>query len=448
MKVFCMTNCWTNYDMVASAIIQQWIKRGLKTNGITDYEIKSFLDTPYLGYYAVGSGLAAFSAAYQCYGTTPTVPGTGISQQFAVYIWIISIAAVVLAHIQWADVVFIENNSVTTLPMMAEVASLASSLGKQIVYWRDDDRMQWGTTNDPISIGVLPSAYKYIWNAAANQAQDSKFNAQQSNNNPIGVSAKQGSNTNICAHFMSQGTVLSDKWRTIARAIYFAKQHTQEDHSFPGSRTSALAQIGKNIVNFIEVVKPANTYYKEKFGVGWTPAPPPAYDPKIGNVTLYYDCFNVILASVAPNLLDKAIKDATGVTDVVTGFPDDEIEFITTSVGMSGGKCPDGYVTSYFPGDPNCPNGWCGCSAVPHKSTDVKLSRGTAHQSRALNVGMPFSANSRLNAASRGMPVLLGALGHQLSNKGVTGLSASRPSVQSGPTRFPSYPAPDRPGSV
>jgi hypothetical protein len=60
-----MTNCWTNYDVVASAIVEKWVKKGLETNGINDYEIKSFYrNTPYLGYFAVGSGLAAFSAAF------------------------------------------------------------------------------------------------------------------------------------------------------------------------------------------------------------------------------------------------------------------------------------------------------------------------------------------------------------------------------------------------
>jgi hypothetical protein len=33
MKVFCMTNCWTNYDVVASAIVEKWVKKGLETNG-------------------------------------------------------------------------------------------------------------------------------------------------------------------------------------------------------------------------------------------------------------------------------------------------------------------------------------------------------------------------------------------------------------------------------
>lgn len=446
MKIFCMTNCWTNYDVVASAIVQKWIKQGLETNGIKDYEIKSFYrDTPYLAYYAVGSGLGSFSAAFQCYAKS------GVSQQFAVYIWIISIAAVILAHIQWADIVFIENNSVITLSMVAAIESLATSLGKQIVYWRDDARNQWGTTNDPVTIGILPSAYKYLWMAAENQAQDPKFSIQQDNNNPVGIQAVQGSNNNICAHFMSTGNVLSDKWTTIASAIALSKLNTPptKTQNFPGTRMQALAEIGKNIINFTDVVKPANPYYKKTFGTGWIPAPPPTYNPSIGNTTLYNDCLNVILASVAPNLLDSATKSGTGVQTQVSGFPADEVEFITSNFKMStqgpGNKgnanCPTGYTPSYFPGDPNCPNGWCGCSKVPTKSNLSKGILGGETTGHSMT-GQNFTRGARINPASTGMPLLFGALGKQLSTTTGQqhGLQAQRPSATSGPTLFPTYP--------
>jgi len=448
MKIFCMTNCWTNYDIVASAIVEKWIKKGLETNGIKDYEIKSFYrDTPYLAYYAVGSETLSFSAAFQCYAKTDNVAGSGVSQQFAVYIWIIAIAAVILAHIQWADLVFIENNSVITLSMISAIETLATSLGKQIVYWRDDAREQWGTTNDPLTIGMLPSAYKYIWMAAENQAQDPKFSIQQDNNNPKGIFAVQGSNNNICSHFMSTGNVLSNKWTTIASAIALSRlnTHSQTNTTFPGTRMQALADIGKNIINFTEVVKPANPYYKKAFGTGWIPAPPPENNPSIGNTTLYNDCLNVILASVAPNLLDSATVAATGVKTIVTGFPDDEVEFITSNYKMSalanGGnaKCPTGYTTSYFPGDPNCPSGWCGCSKVPKSSN---LSQGIlgGETSYQPNTGQYFSRGARINPASSGMPLLFGALGKQISSGEQHGLQAERQSVFSGPTRFPAYP--------
>ena len=441
MKVFCMTNCWTNYDVVASAILQKWIQKGLDTNGIKDYEIKSFYrNTPYLAYYAVGSGLASFSAAFQC------SPGSGVSQQFAVYIWVISIAAVILAHLEWADLVFIENNAVTTLPMVAIIASLASSMGKQIVYWRDDSREQWGTTNDPLTVGVLPSAYKYIWTAAENQAQDPKFSIQQDNNNPIGIQAVQGANTNVCSHFMSKGNILSDKWRTIAIAIANSKQNTPKGAatSFSGARMNALAKIGKNIITFTDVTKPANAYYKKTWGVGWIPSPPPAYNPAIGNVSLYQDCFNVIMASLAPDLLDTNTKAATGIDTPVSGFPDDEVEFIRSNFkfswqasGDNTANCPAGYTPSYFPGDPSCPNGWCGCSSKVPTSSAKGMATPTESSP---NTGLSFAMGARSNPASRGVPVLIGALGQQLSGGPPAGLSAMRPSAMSGQTPFPLYP--------
>lgn len=460
MKVFCMTNCWTNYDVVASAIVEKWVKKGLATNGINDYEIKSFYrNTPYLGYFAVGSGLAAFSAAFDCFPARkdldPPISGSGVSQQFAVYIWVISIAAVVLAHCMWADLIFIENDSVVTLPMVAAIEAIAASLGKQIVYWRDDNRMQWGTTNDPVTVGMLPSAYKFMWNASSNQAQNKDFNAQQSNNNPVGVRGIMGSEDNKCVHFLSSGDVFSDKWTTIARAIHSAKVNTPASpYAALGTRMAALAEIGKNIIQFTEVTKPANSYYKKNFGSGWIPSPPPASDPKIGNTTLYVDCLHVILASVAPDLLDPATLGGTGIAKKVTSFPKDEIDFITENFNMSWlgkenkgvPKCPPGYTTSFYPSDPKCPNGWCGCSEMPSSSgpgaeQDMSLSGGASAVRNVHNTGLPFGTRARTSAASTGIPLIMGALGRQLGGgTPVGGVRDARAVPADAPTRFPSYP--------
>ena len=337
--------------------------------------------------------------------------------------------------------------------MVGAIENIAVSLGKQIVYWRDDIRMQWGTTNDPVTTGMLPSAYKFMWNASSNQAQSKNFNAQQSNNNPIGVRGIMGSEDNKCVHFLSQGYMLSDKWTTIARAIYFAKVNTPASPSVSlGTRMTALAEIGKNIIQFTEVTKPANSYYKNNFGTGWIPSPPPASDPKIGNTTLYIDCLHVILASVAPDLLDAATLGGTGITKKVENFPWDEIYFITENFNMSWlakdnngvPDCPPGYTPSFYPSDPNCPNGWCGCSKVPSSSgaeRDISLSGGAPATQNTHSTGLPFGNRARTSAASTGIPLIMGALGRQLGGGiPVGGVKDVRAVPADAPARFPSYP--------
>ena len=425
MKVFCMLNAWVNYDIVASEIVGIWIKKGLQTNGLytSDSDIRTFYhNTPYMGYLV--SGVLPFSSEYQCYGGRPQydILPTGVSQQYAVYIWILALTATVLSNIAWADTVIVENNSVVTLPGVSAMVAVAAAMGKPIVYWSDDGRNQWGTTNDPITVGLLSNPYKYLWTAASNQAQnldqkaldEFRFDAQQQNNNPRGVFAREGQQQkNKCSLVevtMNKNDVLSGKWRTIDAAIKRAQNNKSDlsssPNTLPSQRLNALIKVGDAITNYVTVLKAQNPYWKKTYGSGWVPSS----DPKVGNNSLWADCQGVILAAsgVGPEF------SYTGVTKPIEGFPEDEATFLSVNYKLKN-KCPKGFKTSDF-GDISCPNGFCGCSKVLDKKGLSDMQAGGVGSLPDMNTGLPFGTGTQENPVSMSVPLIAGMVHHVTGN--------------------------------
>lgn len=279
-NVFCLLNCFNNYEIIAGNIIKYYIQNGVKAllpSSIVN--VNTFLDTtPYLVY-----TMSMLSME------TVLGPATTTSKQYQDYIMILGMAAVTLARIWNSDIIIMSRQDVTILPGFASLYTIANMLNKKVIYWTDDMRNLWGTTDDPLFIGVAQLPYRYLWGATPNPTQDPSYNNQPNNLNGSGMPLLiLGSDTNACP--TSKDCNVKKCWNTFAQMILQCQSIQQQNTaSTLDKHTQNLITLGNAIINFVEQTKDI------KNGKGWKPG---YIDNKVvcngGNCTLWYDIEYVI----------------------------------------------------------------------------------------------------------------------------------------------------------
>lgn len=265
--VYCLLNCFNNYDICASKLIQYYIENAITAlspaSSSAPPAIQTYFDTgPYLLYVGLMQN---------------KVLGLNSSKQYQDFVTILGLTAVTLARIAAASTVIFANQGVVTLPGFATMYAMANQLGKTCVMWTDDLRNLWGSTNDPLVIGMTATPYRYLWTAAQNPKQDNHLNVQKKGLNGENIVLNLGVATSSCPTLpVANQTDFENNWNTFVTGLLVANAANAGNTPATLNRwTQGLITLGQNIINYVEVTKPSTVGPK-----GWVPS---------GNPGLWWD---------------------------------------------------------------------------------------------------------------------------------------------------------------
>jgi hypothetical protein len=285
--VFCLLNCFQNYDICAGKIIEFYIQNAIAAIEPNMKVITNtyFETTPYLLYsiYGVSNGY---------------VPGADFSKQYQDFITILGLTAVTLARIDSSDATVWANQGVVSLPGFATMFAMANEMNKTTVLWTDDLRNLWGTTNDPLMIGMTPTPYKYLWTSESEPGIPSEFKTQTKGLNGSIVVPNLGSEKNLCPQVSLPKFM--NNWNTFVGALKVSEDAKAGNKAATLSTyTQGLIKIGHAIIEYVQTTKQTTKAIPsdartlgEMYGIGWVPSV---------NVTLWFDINAVIMAN-ATNL--------------------------------------------------------------------------------------------------------------------------------------------------
>ena len=290
-NVFCLLGCFSNYEIVASKVIEFYITNALNSlnPGITSNIKTYYSDTPFMLY-----------SLYYLPGENVYIdPSLKIkrSKQLTDFVIILALAAVTLYRISQSDVTIFASQGVVVNPGFATMFTIANQLNKETVYWTDDLRNIWGTTNDPLFIGMAPLPYKYLWTSSQNPLQPDAYNVQTKGLNGSLVIPNLASSKDLCPVVSEEK--FKNNWNSFINLINGSKDiKSQVTNGTVNSRISNLISLGEKIVNYVEVDKGKPDSKFKMFGLGWNPGE---------NYTLYFD-----IESVINNNLKLLLKEEQG----------------------------------------------------------------------------------------------------------------------------------------
>ena len=256
-KVFQIANCYENYSIVANRIFKMWIKKSLKTAG-TNYRAEDvgtyYDDTPIQAYGEVGP--VPFNAAPgEIWGD-----GKMYSAQYVNFLWLIALTSVCIARIQQAEMVVVVANGVTLIPSHCVMATIAQILGKEVVFWNDDLRITWGSTNDLLTMGMTVTPYKYIWSTTTNPdinkgtGDDREFSVQRRQYLPGSMPTPHQGNVIKCKR--ETLTQKTSGWSELSAAISQTIEATSLETGTAGTlseRLQNLGELGQIIIKNVEI---------------------------------------------------------------------------------------------------------------------------------------------------------------------------------------------------
>jgi hypothetical protein len=278
-NIFCLLNCFDNYQIVSSKIIQMYVQNAIKYIGqlnSSNTTVQTYVETtPWILY-------SIYMPPNSLY------PGDKRSKQYQNYMLDIALVSVTLARIKNADVVLFANEGVVENSGFSSMYTIANILNKPTVLWNDDLRNQWGTTDDMLVIGMTPIPYKYYWYADTKKDQNPIFNSYDKS--IIGkVTPVQGSSKDLCPIVNKDN--LQKNWNQFIKLIDDGyKNSTNSTNGTLPSRLNNLITLGNLIINYVENDKKYTPY--SKYGLGWD---------LNKNLTLYWDMDYIINQNI--NLL-------------------------------------------------------------------------------------------------------------------------------------------------
>ena len=148
--VLLLTPVFSRYDILESAVISIYLQKALPP-GSTVASLVTH--TPYLLYQQYG----LYNPGRQL--IDPSSPETLVAQQI---IMLLAMSASVLNLLANASLVFVVGNGPVVNEGFSSLLGVASTLGKPIVYWKDDVRHLWGFQDNPWSIGMLPTISNHM----------------------------------------------------------------------------------------------------------------------------------------------------------------------------------------------------------------------------------------------------------------------------------------------
>jgi hypothetical protein len=160
--------------------------------------------------------------------------------------------------------------------------TIANQLNKKTVYWTDDLRNIWGTTDDPLFIGMAPLPYKYLWTSGENSKQDSMFNSQPKGLNGSLVQPNLAKTENLCPVISEEK--FKNNWNSFIELLNRADSiQKQTTGTITNSRLNNLIILGNAMIKYVESDKSLSQYSES--GLGWNPSI---------NSTLYSDLEYII----------------------------------------------------------------------------------------------------------------------------------------------------------
>jgi hypothetical protein len=239
-NIFGLFNCFNNYEIVASKIIEFYIKNAAAH--LAPYqpiEVKTYSQhTPYILY-----------TLYMSPGAKP--PGWPTSKQTLDYVSILALSAVTLARIWNSDMTVFAHQGVILDSGFSVMYTVANQLNKRTAYWSDDLRTQWGDSDDPLVIGMSPLPYKYLWNATMNTAEPENMRVQAHGLNGPYVTPNLDVTKNLCPPIVNTGK-FKNRWNTFIEAIISSGSIADQNKAGVSERTRNLISLGQAIITMVE----------------------------------------------------------------------------------------------------------------------------------------------------------------------------------------------------
>lgn len=279
-NIFAILNCFNNYEICAQQVILNYITNAI--NGMSPEvmpSIKTFFnDTPYL-----------FYCIYLDPGSV--LPGLNASKQYQDFITIFCLTCVCLARVAQSDITIMARQDMLVLPGFALLYDIANQLNKNTVYWTDDLRNIFGTSDDPLVIGMAPLPYRYLWSASNKEGEDISYQTQPKGLNGPFTFPNLAGNVDLCPKI--DKTVIEQNWNTFINLIKQGQNiQSQNTAATLNKRTNDLITIGDAIITYVEITKKNDPNLK-KYGYGWD----------LSNTTLWWDMEAVVKSN--KNLLYK-----------------------------------------------------------------------------------------------------------------------------------------------
>jgi len=252
-NVFLIANCYENYSIVSNTIIRMWLTQALINNKITNPTIKTYYDhTPIQVYGGLSPNEGNFGPFIASPAAKFPLPSGEYSSQYTNFIWIIALTAVSLARVSEADMVVVVANGVTLIPTHCVLATIAQVLNKDVVFWNDDLRCSWGSSNDLVTMGMTVTPYKYLWGTQAAPNIGTTFNIQKRGNLPGSMPTPHQGNTVNCK---PEDPDKPATWGELSTSIAQIIAANKEEKSSVGnlsSRLKKLVALGQIIIKDIE----------------------------------------------------------------------------------------------------------------------------------------------------------------------------------------------------
>jgi hypothetical protein len=268
--IFCLLNCFNNYEIVAGKIVEFYIQNAINAlNPSMKNEIQTYYNsTPFILY----------SLFFLPNSTVPLPPKLCRSKQLTDFVMLLALTSVTLARINNADVTVFAHQGVVLNTGFSTMYTIANQLNKKTVYWTNDLRNIWGTTDDPLFIGMAPLPYKYLWTAGEKQDQPDEFKSQPKGLNGTKTFPNLAKEQNLCPVVDLQK--FTDNWNSFIELLKRSVSvQSQTSGTVTNSRLHNLIELGNKIINYVELEKEKN------LGLGWNP---------YVNKTLYLDIEYVI----------------------------------------------------------------------------------------------------------------------------------------------------------
>lgn len=283
--IFCLLNCFNNYEVVAGKLVEFYISNaitGLNPGNKSPKILNYFNSTPFILYSEV------------------FLPGETIPQQYFPrskqlidFVTLISLTAVTLARIKSSEITVFAHQGVVLNTGFATMYTIANQLNIKTAYWTDDLRNIWGTTDDPLFIGMAPLPYKYLWTSGENPAQKPEFNSQPKGLNGSLVQPNLAKTDNLCP-VVSQEK-FKNNWNSFIdlfnRSNSIQKQNTG---TITNSRINNLIKLGNLMIKYVEIDKGSTQY--SSLGLGWNPSI---------NTTIYSDLEFIISQNLSLLYLEE-----------------------------------------------------------------------------------------------------------------------------------------------
>ena len=245
------------------------------------------------------------------------IPVTAIrSRQLTDYVLIFSLTCVTLAQIDKADATIFAMQGAVPSPGFATMYTLANQLNKITAYWTDDLRNLWGTSDDPLMIGMAPLPYKYLWlsgksplckpgeDPMTHYCQSPEMNVQPKSLNgqaliptlaqPL-LNADGTPNLNAAHCPIANKDNVSQAWNTFVSLLKQGEDiQSQNNKGTATQRTKNMIKMGHAMIDYITITKKHDPNLRTT-GWNWAWSTDKSVPPSgTNNTTLYWDLEKII----------------------------------------------------------------------------------------------------------------------------------------------------------